>query len=120
MENREPIIIPNSFEEAVNRFIGMLEANNELHYIQDNDKQAFCGITHHGVGRWIRNNWGLWQKIGGLYDELHLKGLWHADDMSGCIIDAAWCKVRGEEFDLEAEVEKYKQYWQKNGIHEEG
>jgi uncharacterized protein DUF6794 len=40
---------------------------------------------HHGLGTWMRNNWGLWSR-GHLYSYFRQMGLEHPDDMSGVIL----------------------------------
>lgn len=41
---------------------------------------------HHGLGTWLRNNWGLW--VGSrLQQYLIGKGIYHPDDMSGTILE---------------------------------
>jgi hypothetical protein len=42
---------------------------------------------HDGLGRWIRNKWGLWQNSR-LAGEFKNMGITHADDMSGIILRA--------------------------------
>jgi hypothetical protein len=44
---------------------------------------------HHGIGQWIRNNWGLW---GGsrLQRYFFSIGVFHPDEMSGTILDCYW------------------------------
>lgn len=43
-------------------------------------------VYHHGLGTWMRNNWGLW---GGSRLQKYFtdKGITHPDDMSGVILD---------------------------------
>lgn len=68
---------------------------------------------HFGLGRWMRNNWGLWTKEGKLYEWFASLGVEHADDMSGIILRSYYAKQTGDSFDLDAEVEKIKNYWGK-------
>jgi len=41
---------------------------------------------HHGLGTWLRNNWGLWAGSR-LQQYLIGKGIYHPDDMSGTILE---------------------------------
>ncbi|MEO0872720.1 MAG: DUF6794 domain-containing protein [Pseudomonadota bacterium] len=68
-------------------------------------------MAHFGLGMWLRNNWGLW---GGspLQSSLVEQGFVHPDDMSAAILDGLVARLRGEEFDLEAAIEGYAQYWE--------
>jgi hypothetical protein len=43
-------------------------------------------------------------------------GLWHADDMSSVILKKFQCELREEEFDLDKEVQHYKNFWEKQNI----
>ena len=44
--------------------------------------------VHHSLGRWIRNNWGLWdEEDNKLKVNLKKLGLEHPDDMSNYIIE---------------------------------
>jgi hypothetical protein len=67
---------------------------------------------HHGAGRNLRNEWGLW-------GDSPLKryfvglGIEHADDMSGIIMDSLWRRVNGKPIRLEEQVQFYKDYWAK-------
>jgi len=67
---------------------------------------------HFGLGRWIRNNWALWKgsRLSRYFNEV---GIYHPDDMSGIILDSFWRHLNGKEIELEAQIEKYKAYWEK-------
>ena len=72
---------------------------------------------HHGLGRALRNELLFGRDIEKngkspvhCYFEQQL-GIDQPDDISGIIIEALWCKVNGEEFDLAAKVQYYKAYW---------
>lgn len=65
---------------------------------------------HHGLGRWLRNNWGLWGESK-LKEHLKKIGLWHADDMSSVILDSFWRHLHDVPLDIEEQVEKYQVYW---------
>jgi hypothetical protein len=68
-------------------------------------------LWHHGLGTWIRNNWGLW---GGspLQTSLTKLGLKHPDDMSGLILDTYWRHLHERPLDVEAKVKAYQDYWE--------
>lgn len=69
-------------------------------------------VVHHGVGTWIRNNWGLWQG-GPLSDDLSARGFTHPDDMSSVVLQC-WCHLqRNETCDVEAMADYYRAYWQR-------
>ena len=70
-------------------------------------------MYHHSLGRWIRNNWGLWKKEGTLYAWFVGLGLHHADDMSGVILTSFWRHMNGKDLDIEGQVKHYQDYWAK-------
>lgn len=41
---------------------------------------------HHGLGTWLRNNWGLWSGNSHIFDYYIERGIRHPDDMSGNIL----------------------------------
>ena len=72
--------------------------------------EADMVLYHHGLGTWMRNNWGLWAR-GPLYWHFYALGLEHPDDMSGVILDSFWRYLREEPLQVEEQVEKYQSYW---------
>lgn len=69
---------------------------------------------HHGLGMWMRNNWGLW---GGsrLAKWFNSKGIMHPDDMSGIILDSFWRHLNNKPIKLKEQVKYYQDYWEKKG-----
>lgn len=67
---------------------------------------------HHGLGRWIRNNWGLWTKDTKLYNTFNEMQLWHADDMSSIILTSYHRYINGVEINLKEQVDYYINYWE--------
>ncbi len=76
-----------------------------------NGSQEGMLIYHHGLGTWIRNEWGLW---GGsrLRRYFREKGLFHPDDMSGIILESFWYKLHGQPYDLGAAILTAQAYWE--------
>lgn len=105
--------IPATLDEAVDfleTFISPLEQSE----IEQGVKNATDG--HHGIGRWMRNNWGLWSMDSELAQFFINKGIRHADDMSGIILEAFQARLRGETFDLDKRVKYYRDYWRQKGV----
>lgn len=76
-------MIPNNLEEAIE------ELDKEL---IDEDKEYLLQhgalSVHNSLGRWIRNNWGLWKgEDNELKTSLKKLGYEHPDDMSNYIIE---------------------------------
>lgn len=67
--------------------------------------------THHGLGTWIRNNWGLWG-AGPLYQDMGSLGFSHPDDMSSVIIAGYWARENGCTLDLQAFAAYYQSFWE--------
>jgi len=65
---------------------------------------------HHGLGTWLRNNWGLWGGLS-LAQYFNQLGIHHPDDMSGIILHSYWRKLHDRPIDLEAQVRHYQDYW---------
>ncbi|MBN2363861.1 hypothetical protein JXL83_06995 [candidate division WOR-3 bacterium] len=66
---------------------------------------------HHGLGTWIRNNWGLWSDSR-LADYFNSLGILHPDDMSSIILDSFWKRLNGKPLELEKQVQFYIDYWE--------
>jgi hypothetical protein len=75
-------IIPKNIEEAFAELDRMLQQDDK-DYIVENGSIA----VHHSLGRWIRNNWELWDDeandLKRIFTEI---GISHPDDMSDHII----------------------------------
>jgi len=75
---------------------------------------------HHSTGRSIRNDWGLWDSESNLHKFFNLIGIYHADDMSGIILDTVHRIINGIPIDLDGQVEHYKDYWKDAGCDMKG
>lgn len=109
-----PIILeehqPRTLKEAVNAIYYSLQ-DNEVEFIKKHKFQA-TALIHHGLGRELRNKWGLWDKDSILYKFFVIEfGIGHADDMSGLILDSVVATVLNEEFDPVEKAEYYRNYW---------
>ena len=80
----EPEIdIPKTVEEAINILDNILSKEDKEYIFK---KGVFA--VHHTLGRWIRNNWGLWvEEPNELKNNLIKLGFEHPDDMSHHIIE---------------------------------
>jgi len=65
---------------------------------------------HHGLGTWLRNNWGLW-KGSRLSKWFNARGIKHPDDMSGIILDSFWRHLNNKPINLDEQVKYYQDYW---------
>ena len=82
--------IPNNLEQAIEYLDKELDERDKEYlfkeYILDLERAALS--VHHSLGRWIRNNWGLWnEEDNELKANLKKLGYEHPDDMSNYIIE---------------------------------
>jgi len=67
-------------------------------------------MHHHGLGTWMRNNWGLWSG-GPLARHFQERGIDHPDDMSSIILTSLWREMNGQPLRVEEQIAKHKQWW---------
>ena len=80
-EKVNEIPIPKTVEGAVKTLAKIL-SKEDRDYLLENGAISM----HDSLGRWIRNEWGLWTDSE-LKNELKKKGFDHPDDMSNYIIE---------------------------------
>ena len=80
-EKWSEIPIPKTVDEAV-KTLAKIVSKEDRDYLLENGAISM----HHSLGRWIRNEWGLWTGSE-LKNELEKKGFEHPDDMSNYIIE---------------------------------
>ena len=84
--------IPLSVEEAVERLDSLLTPEDK-EYILENGPVG----VHFTLGRYIRNEWGLWSDDNSpLVAELKQNGYQHPDDMSNYILEEYLKKLKGK------------------------
>ena len=78
--------IPTTPEEAI-QVLDALLVEEDKEWLVTEENAAIK--VHHSLGRWIRNNWGLWADEPNMLKTYFInKGVTHPDDMSGEILDA--------------------------------
>jgi len=80
--------------------------------VKEWSEEKFTCSLHHSLGRWIRNNWKLWDEEGALYKWFKERGIEHADDMSGIILTSYYRSTHGLSIELDEQIEVYKKYWE--------
>jgi hypothetical protein len=70
---------------------------------------------HHGLGRWIRNNWDLW-KGGALLEHMKSLGFTHPDDMSMSLIKEFWARQNKLLSRMDEDIKNYAKYWEKENL----
>lgn len=86
---------PNTLDEAIDILI-----------------QADANTTGLGSGMGMRNSWGLWNGSK-LAQWFYRHQIYHADDMSGIIMDSYNRTKRGEPIELKEQIVKYHKHWEK-------
>ena len=81
VEEESGISVPKTVNEAISTLEKIL-SDDDKEYLLKNGAISM----HSSLGRWIRNEWGLWTDSK-LKDELKKKGFEHPDDMSNYIIE---------------------------------
>jgi hypothetical protein len=69
-------------------------------------------VCHFGLGKWMRNHWGLWSDSV-LAEYFNTIGISHPDDMSGIILTSYYRYLHNEPINLNEQVQYYKNYWEK-------
>lgn len=101
--------IPKTLEDAFAELDRILsaEVREEMRAGPEEDMIEY----HHGLGTWMRNEWGLWadSRLSAYFESL---GIHHPDDMSGIILDSYWRRLHGLDLGLDAQVSRYREYWE--------
>jgi len=96
--------IPNNVEECIQHMLKWDSGVDEFTRKTESDAIA---STHHTIGKWIRNEWGLW--TGSQLKDYFLNlGLTHPDDMSGVIIRSFHRHLNNKPLNIKNEVERIK------------
>ena len=104
---------PKGLTEAIHHLEHHL-VEEDLREIRQNSEEEFSVGGHHGMGRWLRNQWGLWS--GSELAEWFLeRGIWHADDMSGIILTSFHRHLTGKRRKLGEQIQHYQDYWKDIG-----
>lgn len=101
---------PKNLEDAI--IILSNQLINETDEISKTDEKVFTATEHHGLGRFLRNEWGLWSgsKLQIWFKE---RGIHHADDMSGIILTSFHRRLNDKPLDLDDQIKYYRKYWAK-------
>ena len=74
--------IPTTLSEAINE-LDLLISEEDKEYLLEHGALS----VHHSLGRWIRNNWKLWEDSSELKLNMVELGFAHPDDISNYIIE---------------------------------
>ena len=95
------VYIPKNLEDCFRELdLMMTEKNKE-------DFRTRSPIAYHmGLGRNLRNNWGLWS-ASRLREYFLDLGVTHPDNMSGIILDSYHRYLNGKDIDLDKQLSRY-------------
>ena len=99
------IYIPKDINEAIDSLDEIFSPEDKRYITDSLSLEDFGARCHHGLGTWIRNNWGLW---GGSRLQRYFldKKVTHPDDMSGEILKAYYKKkIQGLDYSVEDDIE---------------
>jgi hypothetical protein len=102
--------VPKNLEEALEILDGLAETDKS--YLKANGSVS----VHFGFGGWLRNNWSLWEKDTPFVLWFNKLGIYHADDMSGIILEAFIARLRGEPYDMQPTIQRYRNHWSSIGL----
>lgn len=102
------IYIPKDLKDCFKELKAMLapELIEEMRSGTEDDMIEY----HHGLGTWLRNNWGLWADSQ-LKKYFNGIGVHHPDDMSGIILTSFWRHLNNRPIQLEEQTKYYQEYW---------
>jgi len=103
---------PRTLEECMVALNKLLSPEDQAEFLKMSEDDLVS--LHHGLGRWIRNNWGLWEEQE-LFHHMKSLGFLHQDDMSQAIIVEYWNRLNNQPSQLEEDIAKYKKYWEEHG-----
>jgi len=79
------IYIPKDMDEAIDSLDAIISPEDKRYITDSLSLDDFRLNCHHGLGMWIRNNWGLWR--GSRLQKYFVnKNVFHPDDMSDNIL----------------------------------
>lgn len=106
--------IPHDLDEAIKAVLNLISTEDQMAI---KNGEINLPMSHHGFGTSLRNGWGLWNDsvLAKWFQE---QGIYHADDMSGIILESTQRYLRGEARDLEGQIKYYQDFWkEKNQSH---
>ena len=108
--------VPSTIDECITTLNEKLPFVDRV-YIMNLPKDDLV-LLHHGLGRWIRNNWRLWEppeKPSPLRDYMSSLGFQHPDDMSQAIIVEYWSRLNNQPSQWQEDIAHSIEYWKSKG-----
>lgn len=111
--DEDVIIVPKTLEEAFEE----LKKGEGIEGFKNGSEESISQY-HHGLGRFLRNEWGLWGNENELCQFFNSIGIKHADDRSGIILTSLHRHLNGHSIDLKGQVITYWKHWFQNEAEE--
>ncbi len=119
--------LPTNLEEAVETLEIFYSSQQAVEEIKNMSLKKFEASSHFGAGMFIRNSWNLWWFEGHKYPSWPKEkpkliewfnniDIYHADDMSGILMECLWKKLHNQPYELEKQIERYKKHWRQAGF----
>jgi len=108
-ENKKQVYIPKSLNECFSELKRLLTRKELADF--KSVKEEEISVYHMGLGRWIRNNWGLWAGDSRLAKYFKDKGINNPDDMSGIILTSFYRYLNNKDIKLDEQIQYYQDYW---------
>lgn len=109
-QETEKIYIPKNLEDCFTEINKSIPDSIKVKIT--NWEESEMSRLHFGQGKWMRNNWGLWEgsRLSRYFNNM---GIYHPDDMSGIILTSYHRYLNGKDIKLDEQVKYYKDYWKK-------
>ena len=100
------VYIPINIDDAISVLDTLFKGEVKSLANKSSSESDFTGRTHLGLGMWLRNNWGLWggSRLSVYFNDMKI---FHPDDMSGIILHSYYRHVKGQNLDIEGQIEHY-------------
>lgn len=109
MDNKN--IKPKTLSECFDQLDDMLSNSEDMEWFKTTSEDDAVIQSHHGLGRWMRNNWELWVEESDIHQYFKKLGLHHADDMSSVILTSYHRKLNKRDLNLDEQIKYYIEYW---------
>jgi hypothetical protein len=102
--------IPTDLNDAISYLNCVWSDTSKVAFKNKPENDAVAEL-HFGTGLYMRNNWGLWEGKGSLYNSFKSKGIFHPDDMSSIIITSFHRTLNETDIQLLEQIADYQKYW---------
>lgn len=110
----EEIIQPTKLSECFKHLDGIMSDAEDSEWFMNEDEEKAIDQTHHGLGTWMRSNWGLTSKDSELFEYFKKLGLKRGDDISTVILTSYHRHLNKKELKLSEQIKHYIEFWKNN------